>query len=162
MDTKLTIKSETRVWLCPTDTIYGFSARANDTEAIDRIKQIKGGREGMHFIVLISDFAQLEGLGVSITNRQKNFLDTIWPGPVTVIFTKDSGGTIAVRLPDYEALRNLIREVGPIISTSANRHGEQPVTTVTEAKNIFGNEVDEYIDAGVLVGEASTIVKLVR
>ena len=156
------IRKDTKVWLCPTDTIYGLSARVGDIEAIERVRQIKGGREGMHFITLISDIEQLSLLDVAITNEQREFLTKIWPGPVSIIFDTHSGGTIAVRLPDYIELRELIRELGPIISTSANRHSEPPVQSAQEAKDIFGNEIDEYIDAGILKGGASTLVKILR
>lgn len=153
----LKIKDSIRVWLCPTDTLYGLSARVGDEAAIERIREIKGGREGMHFITLIADIEQLESLGVSISDRQRDFLQRVWPGPVSVIINGES-----YRLPEYPELRDFIREVGPIISTSANRHGEAPVTTVAQAKEIFGSEVDEYLDAGVLAGEASTLVEIIR
>ncbi len=156
------IDESVRVWLCPTDTIYGLSARVGDIGAVERVRQIKGGREGMHFITLISDIGQLSRLGVSITNRQKDFLNKVWPGPVSIIFDTHNGGTIAVRLPDYSELRELIQELGPIISTSANRHGEIPVKTVQEAKAIFTDEIDEYLDVGILKGEASTLIKILR
>ncbi len=164
MNDGLKIKNTTRVWVCPTDTIYGLSARVDDHDAIERIKKIKGGRENKRFIVLISDIAQLkEMFGIVIKSRHEDFLNKIWPGPVTVIFQKaNNNDTIAVRLPDYPALREFIREVGPIVSTSANKSGMQPVKTVRQAMEIFGGEVDEYIDAGELNGEASTIVKIMR
>ncbi len=154
---QLQIKDTAKVWLCPTDTIYGLSARASDVEAVERIRQIKGGREGMHFITLIADIEQLTELGMSITPRQQAFLHKVWPGPVSVILNEQ-----AFRLPDHPKLRDLIRAVGPIVSTSANRHGEEPVTTVEQARDIFGVEVDEYLDAGELTGEASTLVKIIR
>ena len=162
------IKEDTRVWLCPTDTIYGFSARVSDGVAVERIKIIKGGREGMHFIILIADIEQLQKIGITINQRQKDFLQKIWPGPVSVIFEQDkqvsqeSPSSLAVRLPNHPELRALIREIGPIISTSANRHGEAPIKTVVQAKEIFGDEVDEYIDGGRLSGAESTLVKILR
>jgi len=163
------IKKDTKVWLCPTDTIYGLSARVSDIEAVERVRKIKGGRDGMEFIILIADIDQLFVLGIKPTKRQEDFLHKIWPGPVSVIFdtqcrqgSPSDTETLAVRLPDYPALQNLIRETGPIISTSANRHGETPVQTTGQAKEIFGSEVDEYLGVGPLNSEASTLVKIVR
>ena len=111
----------------------------------------------MHFITLISDIEHLSELGVSITSRQREFLYKVWPGPVSVIIGED-----AYRLPDYAELREFIREVGPIISTSANRHGEPPVQAAREAREVFGDELDEYLDIGCLSSEASALVKILR
>ena len=158
----LTFDESVRVWVCPTDTVYGLSARYNDREAVERIKQIKTGREDRPFIVLISEFEQLSALGIALSAQQKEFLTKIWPGPVTVVFNRGDNETMAVRLPDYAPLRELINKIGPVISTSANRHGKPPVTSIDEAKEIFGGEVDAYFDGGELRAEPSVIVKLLR
>ncbi len=151
------VKENTRVFVCPTDTVYGLSARADDEEAIERIKVLKG-RGDTRFIILIADINNLSNFGIKITERQKQFLKQVWPGTVTVAFDDER----AFRLPDYAELTDFIKEFGPIVSTSANRHGQAEVKTVEEARDVFGEGVDEYIDGGELNGEPSTIVKIVR
>ncbi len=151
------IKDSTRVFLCPTDTIYGLSARASDEQAIDRIKKLKE-REDTRFIVLLATTEQLKEFDIKLNQRQKELLACLWPGPVTVAFDDSR----AFRVPDYPELRELIQTIGPIVSTSANKHGEQPAKRVAEAEAIFGKEVDEYIDVGELAGNASTVIKILR
>lgn len=53
----------------------------------------------------------------------------------------------------------MIKKVGPIISTSANKEGQKPAATITAAQKYFGDKLDFYVDAGKLTGRASTIVK---
>lgn len=45
-----------------------------------------------------------------------------------------------------------------MVSTSANRHGEPNVSSVDEARAVFGDAVDAYVPAGDLTGPASTVV----
>ena len=155
----LKIKDNTRIFLCPTDTIYGLSARASDKEAIERIRQLKE-REDPRFIILLANQEQLIEFGIELNPRQQELLARLWPGPVTVVF--GDGERQAFRLPDYPQLREFIKSVGPIISTSANKYGEQLAKTVQEAREIFGDSLVEYIDGGELAGEPSTIIRILR
>jgi L-threonylcarbamoyladenylate synthase len=69
----------------PTDTLYGLVASALDKKAVERIYKIRGRDKGKPCIVLISSFADLKKFGVSISIEQKKFLESIWPGKVSVI-----------------------------------------------------------------------------
>ncbi len=156
------IKDSTRVFVCPTDTIYGISARVSDRDAIDRIREIKGGEEYQDFITLIADISDLAKFSIELTTRQKEFLARIWPGAVTVILDCEDAENKAFRVPDYPELREFIKIVGPIVSTSANKRGKRPAKTIKEIREIFGSKLDEYIDIGKLENEPSTIVKILR
>ncbi len=155
------IKDSTHVFVCPTDTIYGLSARASDKEAVERIKNLKG-REDTRFIILLAEVTDLQKFGIELNSRQEELLARVWPGPVTVAFDSLTGSGQAFRVPDYPELQEFIKDIGPIVSTSVNKHGEPPASSVGEARVIFGSEVDEYIDAGNLDGDPSTIIKILR
>jgi tRNA A37 threonylcarbamoyladenosine synthetase subunit TsaC/SUA5/YrdC len=47
---------------------------------------------------------------------------------------------------------------GPLATTSANRHGEPPVTTAAELAEVLGSGVELILDAGPCTGEPSTVV----
>lgn len=92
--------------------------------------------------------------------------DAFLPGPLTLILDGAEGvpehvlaeeGTIGIRHVDRPATLALAR-AGPTVSTSANVHGEPNVETVDEAREVFGDDVDAYVDAGRLTGPASTVV----
>ena len=142
----------TGIVLLPTDTIYGLHAVATD-EAAERIAILKGREEGKRFVTVASSMAQLESLGIEIPA----VLRTIWPAPLTAVIRRDRS-TVAVRIPDLEWLRTLLEQTGPLISTSANRAGEQPITSPQELVTELRNAIDGIVDAGRQEGKASAIV----
>ena len=66
---------------------------------------------------------------------------------------------MAARIPKDEALNELLTEVGPLMTSSANTPASPTSRTIGEAMNYFGDEIDFYVDAGDL-GERppSTII----
>ncbi len=146
-----------RIWIMPTDTIVGIHARAFDKEAIGRIYKLKGRKKSKKMIVLISSLAQLKKFGITLKKRQKEFLQKIWPGPVSVIIENQ-----AFRMPDDTELLKLISETGPLVSTSANLSGKEHAKSVREAKKIFGDKVDLYIDGKANSKEPSLVIEVKR
>jgi L-threonylcarbamoyladenylate synthase len=155
------------VGLLPTDTIYGLSAVAVNEQAVNKIHKLKRRDGNKPLVVLISDTEQLEELGLLKT--QADLVKQYWPGPLSAILESTNipawlelgTSSLAVRMPDHEGLRNVIKKVGPIVSTSANWQGMPPATSVQEAESYFGDKLDFYIDVGELVNkQPSTLVKL--
>ena len=81
------------------------------------------------------------------------------PGPYTALLPASAAaklslapgivgadGTIGIRIPAHPLARSLAELVGPVTSTSANRHGEPPARSVAEARRVFGSEVAVYLD----------------
>lgn len=156
------------VGLLPSDTIYGISARALDRQAVERIHKLKGREGHKPLIVLISDIEQLVMLGLN--HKHADHVKKYWPGALSIEFdAKNAPGWLhrggfhfAVRMPDFSELRELIRKVGPIVSTSANLQGQPPAQSVAEAKKYFNELLDFYVDAGGLSGQPSTLVQIVE
>jgi len=150
----------------PADTVYGLSCSAFDESAVDRIYRIKYRFEGKPFIILISDIDQLKLL--KIDPKEAEPIKQYWPGGLTYIcnapktpeWLQRGTKTLAVRLPDHRDLRSLIKQVGPIVSTSANLYARKPATSLAEAVKYFGENLDFYVDVGKIDGLPSTIVKL--
>lgn len=112
---------------------------------------------------------QVFGAGLSELNKDAiELAQKYWPGPVTLICSAPNApswldlGTksLAIRVPKNSELRDLINEVGPIISTSANLEGEKPADSYEQAKNIFGDQLDFYVDVGRINFQPSTLVKV--
>lgn len=154
------------VGFMPADTVYGLSCQALDKAGVERIYKFKYRFAGKPFIILISDIAQLKVL--KIDPAQAEPIKKYWPGGITYICAAPNTPdwlhrgtkTLAVRLPDHNELRKLIRQVGPIVSTSANLYARKPAVTLAEGKSYFGDELDFYVDAGKIEGLPSTIVRL--
>lgn len=155
------------VGLLPTDTIYGLSCLAQSSNAINRIRRLKGLPGAWPFICLISEVRQAVELGVEPDKLSPAAAH--WPAPLTAIvkpktttpkYLLHQNGTIALRVPSLAPLRELIAAAGPVVSTSANPHGRAPAACVKEAVRYFGENLDFYVDGGVINGRPSTIAKV--
>ncbi|HEX3579290.1 MAG TPA: L-threonylcarbamoyladenylate synthase [Thermoanaerobaculia bacterium] len=141
------------VALLPTDTIYGLHALATDNEAVARIRSMKERGDEKPFVIIASSAEQLETLGATIPDA----LRRIWPAPLTAILASGER-TIAARVPDLAWLRAFLDRTGPLVSTSANRSGEPPITTPEMLARDLFEALDALLDAGLREGQPSTIV----
>jgi len=142
-----------KIFIYPTDTIYGIGGNPFDENVVKRIADIKGRDEKKQFIWLISDFENLMNYVDVIYETHLDFLQKIWPAPVTVILhlnerTKAiiNQDTIAVRIPQNDFCLKLLKEISrPLISTSVNRTGENPLNEIDKIVNNFLQDVDAII-----------------
>ncbi len=159
------------VVLLPTDTVYGLAALTPGAE--EDLFVLKGRPADRSIAVLVADRAAAEALAASVPPALAALMDRHWPGPLTVVLPRPQtsdpqiGGdreTVGVRCPDHPWLRSLLAEVGPLATTSANRHAQQ---TPTHAREVLaalppdpgsGATIAVAIDGGPCTGEASTVV----
>jgi tRNA A37 threonylcarbamoyladenosine synthetase subunit TsaC/SUA5/YrdC len=77
--------------------------------------------------------------------------------------TADLGGdgiSVGIRVPRHPALLRLLRQTGPLATSSANPSGVPTPATVQEIEALFGQAVAVYLDGGPAGGAASTVVGL--
>jgi L-threonylcarbamoyladenylate synthase len=155
------------VVVLPTDTLYGFSAKLSAEPAIRRISAAKRAPNDRRYIVLASSIEMVDHYVQSYGCVSKDMLASRWPAPLSVIVPSGPslpawvGPTVAVRVPALEPLRRLIAAVGePIVSTSVNRAGEDPMEDAHDIRREFGAEVDLIVTGDVPGGESSTLVDL--
>lgn len=167
LDSVAAVLREGGVALLPTDTIYGLHALAGDPEAVGRIVAIKGREETKPFIVLGSSIGQLGALGVEVPEADLAMLAGLWPAPLTAILrlihpiaASRGTATLAVRIPALGWLRELVERTGPLVSTSANRSGEPPLTSPFLLARALHDRLDAILDCGPLEGEPSVILDL--
>jgi L-threonylcarbamoyladenylate synthase len=141
------------VALLPTDTIYGLHAVAANQQSVDRIAAMKERPSEKAFVVIAASVEQLEAMGVTIPD----VLREIWPAPLTAIL-HSGGTTVAARIPDLDWLRALLARTGPLVSTSANRSGEPPITSPEMLERTMQYRLDALLDQGIHDGKPSTIV----
>jgi L-threonylcarbamoyladenylate synthase len=151
------------VGVLPTDTVYGLSAQALNKNAVEKVHKLKDRSEHKPFIILISNLDLL-----SITQIPIAMVNKYWPGPLSVIMDAPEAPawlslgsqSLAIRLPAHKQLLALIDQVGPLVSTSANIENQPVVRSVSEAEDIFGDQLDFYVDQGpASEANPSTIVK---
>lgn len=152
----------------PTDTVYGIGADAFLGSAVQSLLDAKGRGRDMPPPVLVADPSVLMALGRDIPDNAKKLAEQFWPGALTLIVRAqtslmidlgDTQGTIAVRVPDHDIARRVLRATGPLAVSSANRTGAPSATTAQAAKEQLGERVAVYLDGGSTPGPVpSTIV----
>ena len=141
------------VALLPTDTIYGLHALASNDAAVTRIARLKGRGDEKPFVVIAATADQLRAFGAEIPKA----LDDLWPARLTAV-VRSGGGTLAARVPDLAWLRQLLDTTGPLVSTSVNRSGDPPISSIDEVAKELAERIDAALDAGRQEGKPSTIV----
>ena len=154
--------------LLPTDTVYGVAADAFAPAAVTRLLAAKNRGRAMPVPVLVGEAATLHGLVMHVPPTAQQLAEAFWPGGLTLVVEHapslawdlgDAEGTVAVRLPDDDLARDLLRQTGPLAVSSANRSGRPAATTAQEAAAQLGEHVAVVLDGGPRAGSAaSTIV----
>ncbi|MGI0133303.1 MAG: L-threonylcarbamoyladenylate synthase [Thermoplasmata archaeon] len=157
----------------PTDTLLGLGVRADRRDAVARLFAAKRRPDGLPVSVAVSSLEEVEPLA-RLGERERALLRGALPGPYTFLLPASSdarrrlargvvgpSGSIGVRIPDHPVARELARVVGPIVATSANRHGDPPCRTILAARRVFGPSVSRYVPARPPPsGSPSTVVDL--
>jgi L-threonylcarbamoyladenylate synthase len=159
---------EGRLVLLPTDTVYGVAADAFTPEAVTGLLAAKNRGRAMPVPVLIGEASTLAGLVVESPPVAVELATAFWPGGLTLVVEHapslawdlgDAEGTVAVRLPDDDVARDLLRRTGPLAVSSANRSGRPAATTAQEAVEQLGEHAAVVLDGGPRTGGSpSTIV----
>ncbi len=156
----------------PTEAVFGLGCDPRNDAALARIIDIKGRAAHKGFILIASSLDQLLPFLAPVQPEWQTQFDSVWPGPVTMVVpcaagTSDllSGGrdTLAVRVSAHPLVRALCEQYeGPIVSTSANRSGQEPCRDTASATQLFGTEVDVTVDGEVGTLSAPTQILDVR
>lgn len=137
----------------PTDTVYGVASLPSCS---DRLFELKRRPPEVQVPVLVGD-PDDAALLARVTPVGARLIEAFWPGALTVVLPLlDSAGTVGLRCPDNDLVRSLCRSVGPLATTSANLHGEPPLTTADAVRATFPGLV--VVDGGVCEGAPSTVV----
>ena len=155
----------------PTETVYGLGANALDEKAAAKIYGAKGRPSDNPLIVHIADWEAIYKIAVDIPKEAKLLADAFWPGPLTMVLKKSdavplttTGGlpTVAVRMPNHEIARALIRSGGGYVAApSANTSGRPSPTKAEHVAEDMDGVIDMIIDGGDShIGLESTIVDL--
>ena len=141
-----------------TDTFYGLGADPFNRDALCAVKQLKGREADKPLLVIISDASEAERFMAERSSLCETLCAQHWPGPLTIVvrarrevpeeLTADTG-TVGVRLPDDEVVRDFVRACGgALTATSANPAGRPPARTAVEAANYFSESDLLVIDSG--------------
>ena len=155
----------------PTETVYGLGANGLDEQAVMKIFEAKGRPQDNPLILHICGPEQIELFCHHIPQAAYDLAEKFWPGPLTMVLPardrvpkRTTGGlsTVAVRCPDCDVTRKIIRLSGvPIAAPSANISGKPSTTTAEHVRHDHDGRIELIVDGGPCrVGVESTIVDL--
>ncbi len=155
----------------PTETVYGLGANGLDEKAVARIFEAKGRPQDNPLILHICGAEQMELFCHHIPQKAYDLAEQFWPGPLTMVLPardcvpkRTTGGlsTVAVRCPDNDVTREIIRLSGvPVAAPSANISGKPSTTTAEHVRHDHNGKIAAIVDGGSCrVGLESTIVDL--
>ncbi|HOP40030.1 MAG TPA: L-threonylcarbamoyladenylate synthase [Geobacteraceae bacterium] len=154
----------------PTDTTYGIGCSILNKRGIERIYTIKQRERKKPFSFICSDLSDIARYA-RVSNFQYKVMRRLLPGPYTFVLnatnlvpgllvTKQK--TVGIRIPDNRICLAIVRELGhPIITTSANRSGEEPIGNPSLVEHELGKQLDLVVDGGVLSATVSSVVSLI-
>lgn len=151
----------------PTDTVYGIAAQVDKPEALSSLFAAKGRSRDLALPVLVADAGQARTLG-KFSRDAELLAQGFWPGPLTIVvertphFSAEIGGdgrTVGLRVPNHEVPLRVMKDTGPLATSSANRSGQETPSEVGMLVALFGEKVGVYLDAGsARAGPPSTVV----
>lgn len=146
----------------PTETVFGFGVIYDNKKSYNRLISVKRRPPEKPFTLMLSDVEDIEKYA-HVDERAKKLINKYMPGQFTIIlkakeslpsYCVSSEGNVGIRIPDYDLVRNLIRETEkPLLVPSANKSGESPLTKSDDVISIFDREID-----GIIIGESTSKV----
>jgi L-threonylcarbamoyladenylate synthase len=151
-----------KIFIYPTDTIYGIGCNAFVKFSVKKIRIIKEKDNDEPFSVIAPDFGWI-GQNLEMDYDVHKYL----PGPYTLVLKKkyriylsyvSKGESLGVRIPDCEFTKIIQKSKAPFITTSVNFSGEAFATKISDISPLILEKVDYVIDAGELNGRPSTLI----
>lgn len=151
-----------KIFIYPTDTIYGIGCDATNKRSVEKIKKLKE-RDGQKPLSVIAPSLAWIHEHLIVDFGLSEYL----PGPYTVILTKKdphflehvcSNDTLGVRIPNCSFSKEVFETNVPFITTSVNVSGEPFAQSIAQVPQEIMENVDIVIDEGKLQGSPSTLI----
>jgi L-threonylcarbamoyladenylate synthase len=150
----------------PTDTVYGLGTLAFDGPTALKLYAAKDRPPEKAIPILIADKADLDRVAMDVPPIAYRLMDRFWPGALTLVVPKlpnvpmevSASETVAVRIPDFELARALMRLTGPLAVTSANRSSGPNPRTAHEVLAQLAGRIDAILDGGLTSGGVPSTV----
>lgn len=147
----------------PTEAVFGLGCDPDNRAAFEKLFALKQRAPEQGVLLIAADFEQISGWieapAAAIARAQAT-----WPGAHTWVFPRSTRvpewiagahAGIALRVTAHPPAAALCRAFGgPIVSTSANRHGQAPARSGGECERMFGTGLD-----GILNGTTGALTK---
>lgn len=149
----------------PTETVYGLGADPFNEDALARLFGVKGRDASAPVLLIVDSPERLEAICLDVSQNALACMRQFWPGPLSLLLPKKpilpdslTAGSpkVCVRCPGAQTARAFCAAAGGIVtSTSANRSGEPPATSLSD---ITFEGIALGIDGGTLPPSAPSTV----
>lgn len=167
---KFLLESEQLVAI-PTETVYGLAGNALNPKALTKIFKAKARPMFDPLIVHIGELDQMMDLAMDIPDSAVRLAETLWPGPLTMVFKKKSMvpdlatsglNTVGIRMPRHGLTRSLLQSLDfPLAAPSANPFGYISPTSAIHVLDQMNGKIPYILDGGICgVGLESTIIDM--
>lgn len=154
----------------PTDTTYGIGCSIFNKRGLERIYQLKRREKKKPFSFICADLSEVARYA-KVSNYAFKILKRFLPGPFTFVMEASSivpdllmtkQKTVGIRIPANRICMAIVEELGhPIVTTSANLAGEEPIGDPFQVEEIMGKQLDTVIDGGILSPDVSSVISLI-
>ncbi len=155
------------ILIFPTDTVYGMGASIKDVDSLKEIFNIKKRETNKRLAILCYDLEQIKEIAY-VTEDAIKLINKYLPGGLSIILkTKEQyinefvSETIAVRIPNHDLALGLLKDIGPMATTSVNVSSEPPINDFNEINILYKDKVKEIFNNDKEIeGVSSTVVNL--
>jgi len=154
----------------PTDTTYGIGCSIFSKKGIERIYLIKQRERKKPFSFICADLSEIARYA-KVSNYAFKLLKRLLPGPYTFVMEANSvvpdllltkQRTVGIRIPANKICLAIVKELGhPIVTTSANLSGEDPIGNPWQVESDMGKLLDIVVDGGVLTADVSSVISII-
>jgi L-threonylcarbamoyladenylate synthase len=166
IDAALRVLRQGGVVACPTETLVGLLADAENPRAVEAVLRVKGRGAEKAIALLVPGLESARALA-ELSPEAEALAVAHWPGPLTIVarargevqgaLTRD--GKVGMRVPGPSLAQALVaRFGGPLTATSANRAGEPAVASTRDLDPRVRSAVDMVLEGESPGGPPSTLV----
>jgi len=160
-----------KIFIYPTDTIYGIGCIATDKKSIKKIREIKKRYEKPFSIIIPGKRWIKQNCKINL--KHKKYLKYL-PGRYTFIIELKNNKTVStkeiigdskkigIRIPNNWFAKFLMRNKFSFITTSVNYSGEPHITKISQIQDSIKKQVDYIINVGTLNNNPSRIIDLTK
>ncbi|MDO5813000.1 MAG: L-threonylcarbamoyladenylate synthase [Bacillota bacterium] len=152
----------------PTETVFGLGVKFSRLEALEKIYEIKHRSHSKAVSLMIYDPKDIEKYAY-VNEKAQKLIEHFMPGMITLVLKKKSilsddftagYDTIGIRIPDDPFVLKLLKEVGPMLVTSANISGQETLLNDQEVYEQFKGKIKMIVKGQCKSTLASTVIKV--
>jgi len=153
-----------KIFIYPTDTIYGIGCNVLNKKAVNKIKSIKKRDKNKPLSIIAPSLTWIKQNCIIPKNLK---LSKYLPGPYTLILKKKNPrflnhvsktDSLGIRIPKNSFTKIIQKSKVPFITTSVNLSNENPITNTNEITDKIKKQTDIIIKSKPLTGKPSTII----